>query len=280
MYKLFPESDSKNVCILISGLGGAEASAIVTNVIPNLNCQHSGGQSFPLHIFNEEEEDEKELLFGAESHRGWKLNISDYALEQFTTAYKDKKISGEDIFYYVYGILHSQEYKSRFATSLSKMLPRIPYAEDFWAFSKAGRKLSDIHLNYETAKPYSVKEQRDELVLDDSKLFLVEKMRFGKNGKEVDKTKIQYNSHISITGIPPEAYDYVVNGRPAIEWIMERYQLSKDKDSGILNNPNDWAKEHDNPRYILDLLKRIITVSMETMKIVNALPPLNEKNKA
>jgi predicted helicase len=113
--------------------------------------------------------------------------------------------------------------------------------------------------------------------LDESQLFLVEKIRFGKEGKEVDKTKIQYNSHISLTGIPLEAYDYVVNGRPAIEWIMERYQLSKDKDSGILNNPNDWAKERDDPKYILNLLKRIITVSMETMKIVNALPPLNEK---
>jgi predicted helicase len=159
------------------------------------------------------------------------------------------------------------------------MLPRIPYAEDFWAFSKAGRELADIHLNYENAKLYPVKEVRDELVLDESKLYLVEKMRYGKNGKEMDKTKIQYNSHISITGIPIEAYDYVVNGRPAIEWIMERYQLSKDKDSGILNNPNDWAAEHNDPKYILNLLKRIITVSIETMKIVNSLPALNEKNK-
>ena len=131
---------------------------------------------------------------------------------------------------------------------------------------RTGRKLADIHLNYETAKPYAAKEQRDELVLDPKKLFIVEKMRFGKDGKETDKSKIQYNSHITLTGIPLEAYEYVVNGKPAIEWIMERYQFAKDKDSQIINNPNEWAAEHDDPQYILNLLKRIITVSLDTMK--------------
>ena len=108
--------------------------------------------------------------------------------------------------------------------------------------------------------------------------FIVEKMRFGKDGKETYKTKIQYNSHITLTGIPLEAYEYVVNGKPAIEWIMERYQFTKDKDSQIINNPNEWAAEHDDPQYILNLLKRIITVSLDTMKIVNALPALNERH--
>ena len=127
-----------------------------------------------------------------------------------------------------------------------------------------------------------MQEVKDELPLDESKLYLVEKMRFGKTARtasqppEVDKTKIQYNSHITLTGIPPAAYEYVVNGKPAIEWIMDRYQLATDKDSGITNNPNDWATEHQDPAYILNLLKRIITVSMETMKIVIALPALNE----
>ena len=140
-------------------------------------------------------------------------------------------ITKEDIFYYVYGILHSAEYKTRFAADLTKMLPRIPLAEDFWAFSQAGRKLAEIHLNYEDAKPYPVKEHRDVLELKDEKFYVVEKMRFGKKDKETDKTTIQYNSHITLTGIPLAAYDYVVNGKPAIEWIMDRYQFSKDKDS-------------------------------------------------
>ena len=134
-----------------------------------------------------------------------------------------------------------------------------------------------MHVNYEKAKPFPAKESRDELTLDESKLYQVEKMRFGKDGSDADKTKIQYNSHITLTGIPLEAYEYVVNGRPAIEWIMERYQLTRDKDSGIVNNPNDWTKEHNDPKYILNLLKRVITVSLETMRIVEALPPLNEK---
>jgi predicted helicase len=206
------------------------------------------------------------------------------------------------MFYHVYGILHSPEYKTRFAADLTKMLPRIPLAEDFWAFSQAGRKLAEIHLNYEDAKPYPVKEHRDVLELKDEKLYVVEKMRFGKmvgqscrsasddpdarrrssaalpnTGREVDKTTIQYNSHITLAGIPLAAYDYVVNGKPAIEWIMDRYQFSKDKDSQIVNDPNDWAREHDDPKYILNLLKSIITVSVETMNIVNGLPALKEQ---
>jgi predicted helicase len=159
------------------------------------------------------------------------------------------------------------------------MMPRIPYTGDFWSFSKAGRKLAELHLNYEKVKPYPVKEQKDELDLDDKKLYLVDKMRFGKTGKEIDKTKIQYNNHITLTGIPIEAYDYIISGRSAIEWLFDRYQLKRDKDSGIQNNPNDWSKEHDDPKYIINLLKSVITVSVETMKIVNGLPPLNERNK-
>lgn len=277
MPKVFPSDSHENVVICVTGSGSTkEFSALVSKHIPDLEVI-SKSQCFPLYSYQILEEKSAELDLGGEVESGRKTNVSDYALTEFRDSFKDAKISKEDIFYYVYGILHSLEYKTRFASDLSKMLPRIPFAANFWAFSKAGRKLADIHLNYETARPYPVKEQRDELVLDDSKLFTVEKMRFGKNGKEVDKTKIQYNSHITLTGIPPEAYEYVVNGKPAIEWIIDRYQFTKDKDSGIVNNPNDWAAEHNDPQYILNLLKRIITVSMETMKIVKSLPPLNEK---
>ncbi len=283
--RYFSRHDLGNVVICINGPGGDTSSAIVADIIPDVNCQHSGGQCFPLRYWDEpEKSDEKQKdLLAAQG--GWRENVSDFALKQFRAAYKDAKVQKEDIFYYVYGILHSPEYKTRFASDLKKMLPRIPFAEDFWVFSKAGRKLAEIHLNYETAKPYPVKEHRDVLDLKDEKLYLVEKMRFGKiladgHRAEVDKTKIQYNSHISLTGIPLAAYEYVVNGKPAIEWIMDRYQLSRDKDSGILNDPNDWAREHDDPKYILNLLKSVVTVSIETMKIVKALPALNERKSA
>ncbi len=209
----------------------------------------------------------------------------------------------EDIFYYVYGVLHSPEYRTRFASDLKKMLPRLPFTRetaDFWRFSQAGRDLAQWHLNYETVEPWPVQEFASELPLgrsaehrsalaQDAALaeqcsalpsvenFLVQKMTFGRKDKQVDKTTIHYNARITLTGIPLEAYDYVVNGKPALEWIMERYQITVDKDSGLRNDPNDWAREHNQPRYILDLLKRLVRVSLETMKIVNALPALNER---
>jgi predicted helicase len=200
-----------------------------------------------------------------------KDNISNAILKEFQTTYDDPKLTKEDIFYYVYGILHSPEYKQRFGDTLKKMLPRIPYAADFWAFSKAGRDLAHWHLNYEMIDPYDLQEWKSDLFLDESD-YRVEKMTFGNRNK--DKTSIVYNSKITLSGIPLEAYDYIVNGKSALEWIIERYQVTKDKDSGIVNDPNHWS---DDPRYILDLVKRIVRVSVETVKIVNALPPLNEQ---
>ena len=187
----------------------------------------------------------------------------------------------------MYGVLHSPEYRARFASDLKKMLPRIPFTRetaDFWRFSQAGRDLAQWHLNYETVEPWPVQEFTSELFSDPTKDFLVQKMTFGRataeqkaSGEKVDKTTIHYNARITLSGIPLKAYDYVVNGKPALEWIMERYQITVDKDSGLRNDPNDWAKEHNQPRYILDLLKRIVRVSLETMKIVNTLPALNER---
>jgi predicted helicase len=177
-------------------------------------------------------------------------------------------------------VLHSPEYRTRFASDLKKMLPRLPFTRetaDFWRFSQAGRDLAQWHLNYETVEPWPVQEFASELLSDPAKDFLVQKMTFGRKDRQVDKTTIIFNSRITLTGIPLEAYDYVVNGKPALEWIMERYQITVDKDTGIRNDPNDWAREHNQPRYILDLLKRIVRVSLETMKIVDELPALNER---
>jgi predicted helicase len=152
------------------------------------------------------------------------------------------------------------------------MLPRIPLAQDFWAFSKAGRELAQRHLNYETIEPYPLQEYSI-LGLNPKEDYRVVKMTWGRNGKEIDKSVIVYNSKIKLAGIPLEAYDYIVNGKSALEWIMERYQFTRDKDSQITNDPNDWS---DDPRYIIDLVKRIVRVSLETVKIVNGLPALSE----
>ncbi len=164
------------------------------------------------------------------------------------------------------------------------MLPHIPLVDEpktFWKFSKAGRELADLHIGYEDVSPakevmvhFGKTSQVDinqALSSQDLKIlnYRVEKMRFPKKGQ---KDTIIYNSQISITGIPEKAYEYVVNGKSAIEWIMERYQVTTHKDSGIKNDPNDWAEEVGKPRYILDLLLSVINVSLQTVDIVNGLP--------
>ena len=270
MPKIFPHENLENLVISVTGIGVTkDFNAFISNTLPDVQLQ-ANGQCFPLHYY-EKQENLGELFKDNPSNEFVKKeNIPNSILKEFKEAYKED-MTKEDIFYYVYGILHSPEYKRRFESDLKKMLPRIPFAQDFWLFSKAGRDLAYWHLNYETIEPYPLEETPNRLILDPKEDYRVEKMIFGSRNK--DKTTIIYNSIVTLSGIPLEAYDYVVNGKPALEWIIERYQFTKDKDSGITNNPNDWS---DDPRYILDLVKRIVRVSLETMKIVNSLPALNE----
>jgi predicted helicase len=273
MPNIFPNENLDNLVISVTGIGASKGfSALITNTIPNLHL-HDTGQCFSLYSY-EKQEDVGTLFTTAEYGYTKKENIPELILTDFRKTYGDQNITKEDIFYYVYGILHSPEYKSRFEADLKKMLPRIPYAQDFWAFSKAGRELAYWHLNYETIEPYPLTEDNSGLLFLDNEDYRVEKMSFGRRAKVIDKTTIIYNSKITLFGIPLETYDYVVNGKSALEWIMERYQFTKDKDSQITNDPNDWSED---PRYILDLVKRIVRVSLESMKIVNALPALNER---
>lgn len=270
MLKLYPSPLHKNLVITIPGVGIRKSfSCLVHDTITDLNCQDAGGQNFPLYWYEERNADAPMLDLGMEADAGdYKRHdgISDFGLKQFRTAYGDPKISKEDIFYYVYGLLHSPEYRTRFENDLKKELPRIPFAKDFRAFSKAGRKLAELHLNYETIEPWPVKEVSHGN-------FRVTKMRFPKKGI---RHTIHYNDTCTLSEIPEEAYEYIVNGKSAIEWVMERYKVDNDKDSGIVNDPNDWCDEQGDPRYIIDLVKRVIRVSMETMAIVKALPPINE----
>ena len=153
---------------------------------------------------------------------------------------------------------------------LKKMLPRIPLVDDvrdFWSFSKSGRELAELHLNYEQVSRYDGVK----VVGEDSGFFKVEKMRFPKKDQ---KDTIIFNSKISIQNIPSDAYEYVVNGKSAIEWVMERYQITTHKESQITNDPNDWSEEVGNPRYILDLILSVINVSVQTVEIVKNLPKM------
>jgi predicted helicase len=278
---------------MVTGGGASkEFSALTVDRVPNYHF-HDTGQCFPFYLY-EVIDDSDKLDLGkndGEIIEGYRRReaITDAILKTFRKAY-GPKVAKEDIFYYVYGILHSPEYRTRFAADLKKMLPRIPLTKetkDFTAFSQAGRKLAHWHLNYETVEPWPVREHNERFAQcdpDPYQYYHVQKMVFARPtpeqksaGEKWDKTTIIYNADITIQKIPLEAYEYVVNGKPAIEWIIERYQVTRDKDSGIVNDPNDWCKEHKQPRYILDLLKRVVRVSIETMKIVNGLPALNEQ---
>ncbi len=266
----FPHNGLLNKLISIPGIGGTkDFSLILSNILTDYQVQFNN-QCFPLYYYEERPKSSPTLFDGAsESEYIRRDGVSDFILKRSQEQY-GKNVSKEDIFYYVYGILHSPGYRKAFASDLKKMLPRIPLVEDvrdFWKFSKAGRQLAELHINYEQVPPYPGVQVQGE----DSGHFLVDKMRFPAKDR---KDTIIYNSRITISNIPPKAYEYVVNGKSAIEWIMERYQVKTDKASGIKNDPNDWSKEVGNPRYILDLLLSIINVSVQTVEIVEGLPGL------
>lgn len=284
--KIFPVADIPNLVIMIKQRWGKLGQlALITNQIPDLQPD-GGNQCFPLYLYEENTTDSNSSdLFGslkdiqtADGKYTRKDAISDAGLKHFQDAYPTETISKEDIFYYVYGLLHSEDYRTRYADNLTKELPRIPCvkkADDFWAFSKAGRDLAHWHLNYETVEPYKAKLDLGGKSLKqlEDKDFYVTKMKFPKKDQ---KDTVIYNNAITIREIPLEAYDYVVNGKSALEWVMERQGVSTHKDSGIVNDANDWAIETmGDAKYPLELFLRVITVSLETMKIVRSLPKLD-----
>ncbi len=293
MSRIFPNAMVKNTVIAVTGRGSTkEFCALITNILPDLEMV-SKGQCFPLYLYEEPGNDIQNLgdiqqndMFRSKFQNGSKTEssmvrkdgISNAGLKHFQDAYPNEKISKEDVFYYVYGLLHSPDYRKRYADNLTKEMPRIPCvktAADFWTFSKAGRALAELHLNYETVPcyPVTIVGGKDQLKTFTDEDYRVTQMRFAKKG---DKTTVIYNHNITMTDIPIEAYDYVVNGKPALEWVMERQAVTTHKDSGIVNDANLWATETmGDARYPLELFQRVITVSLETMKIVKALPHLD-----
>ena len=296
MSKSFPLTDRPNTLICVPGIGNTkDFSPLIAGMIPDLGF-NAGSQCFPLYWY-EENKNRQKTLFDEETGEDYirRDGITDWILKEVRSRYGTREITKEMIFYYVYGLLHSEDYRQRFAADLKKSLPRIPIVErveDFMDFYKYGKKLADLHLNYETVAPYPgvvVKGDRkvtyetkrdpatggfieDTTNPDDYDYFHIwDKMRF--KSKD-DKSTIIYNGNITIENIPEKAYEYIVNGKSAIEWIVERYCVSRDKKSLIMNDANDWGKEHHKPRYILDLLLSVINVSVQTVDIVKALPKL------
>lgn len=276
--EIFPTPDSKNVMICVSGIGVTkDFSCLVSQNVTDLEMIGKG-QCFPLNWY-EKKETLQLSLFDEEPQAEYvrRDGISNWILNEVRTRLKIKSIDKEMIFYYIYGFLHSPEYRSTFEADLKKSLPRIPIIEDVDAFNdfyQAGKALAKLHLDYENVPAY------EDLVIEDTyhgkdayeHYALSPKMRFPKKDQ---KDTIIYNDYITIRHIPAEAYDYIVNGKSAIEWLMVRYAITIDKKSGIKNDPNDWSREHENPSYIFDLVCSIVNVSVKTMEIIHKLPKLS-----
>ena len=223
---------------------------ILSNVITDLHVvgAGSGAQCFTFYTYDEDGSNRQE-------------NITDWALGQFRAHYSDTNISKWDVFHYVYAVLHHPEYHQKYEANLKRELPRIPFTPDFWGFVEAGKHLARIHVHYEEQEEYPLE------MIDTPGLPLnwhVEKMRFSK-----DKTQIVYNDFLTLAGIPPETFEYLLGNRSALDWVIDQYQVKTDKRSGLVNDPN----RADDQQYIVRLISKVITVSFETMKIVKGLPP-------
>ena len=244
-----PETETENRVIRLKVGKELPMFALMANQIPDLLPQ-SGSQCFPFYTYNKDGTNRRE-------------NITDWALAQFRTHYEDDTITKWDIFHYNYALLHHPTYRERYQANLKRDLPHIPFAEDFWGFAKAGAALADLHVNYESYPKYDGLRyiETPGMPVD----WGVERMKFSK-----DKTQLKYNDFLTLDGIPPEAFEYRLGTRSALEWVVDQYRVKTDKRSGIVNDPN----RANQPRYIVDLTARVISVSLKTMGIVENLPVL------
>ena len=243
-----PETEEENRVIWLKVGFDWPMFAVMINVIPNLLPQ-GGSQCFPFYTYDEDGSNRRE-------------NITGWALDRFRAHYRDDTITKWDIFHYVYGLLHHPAYRQRYQANLKRELPRIPFAPDFRGFANAGARLAQIHVAYEDQPEYPLAQlETPDAPLD----WRVEKMRLSK-----DKTQLTYNRFLTLDGIPAAAFTYRLGNRSALEWVIDQYRLKTDKRSGIVNDPN----RADDPQYILRLLGKVISVSLETVELVAGLPEL------
>ncbi len=249
---IFPTSvtESENRVICVGGYGRKKFAVLMSQCIPDVNLYGDPQQSFPFYTYDEDGTNRQE-------------NITDWALAEFRTHYSDDTITKWDIFHYNYALLHHPVYREKYEMNLKRDLPHIPFTEDFWGFATAGAQLADLHINYESVPKYDgLKYIETPGVTVD---WRVEKMKLSK-----DKTQLRYNDFLTLDGIPAEAYNYKLGNRSALEWVIDQYRVKVDKRSRIVNDPNRETE----PRYIVDLIASVITVSLKTVEIVNGLPPL------
>lgn len=276
----FPTPHHENVGFYVVGEGSAVPfGAVMLDLLPNLHVTGagSGGQFFPLWTYEKVSEDDGLFSSTTGEIDEWGYRRVDNVTDAILAVYRDKfgaQVTKDQTFFYVYGVLHSEQYRTTFAADLKRMLPRIPLAastSDFEAFAEAGQRLADLHVHYETVEPYPLHESTHPMGVDEWSLYRVTKMKWA---DKTTKKAIVYNGHITLSDIPAVAHEYMLGSRSGLEWLIDRYQVKTDKASGIVNDPNDWCREHDDPRYIVDLIRRVTRVSVETMQVVRSLPEL------
>lgn len=240
--KIFPNKDAQNV-VINTGVGnGKDFSALISDFISSYDLI-SHTQAYPLYYYDD---------------LGNRYNaISGYALNLFRRHYKDNSITEEEIFYYIYAIFHHKGYLEKYKNSLAKEAPRVALSEDFKELSMLGKELGELHLNYESVEMHTSVKYTTLMNAEVEGYYDVEKMT-----KKGDC--ILYNQNIVITQIPKKAFDYVVNGKSAIDWVIERYQKTMDKESLIENNPNDYA----GGKYVFELLCRVIKLSLKSVDLI------------
>ena len=244
------DTEKENRVICVSGIGIKKTfQALVADMIPSFDFLEKT-QSFPFYTYDEDGTNRRE-------------NITDWALAEFRNHYSDDTITKWDIFHYTYGFLHHPGYREKYQANLKRDLPHIPFTKDFWGFANAGAALADLHINYESASKYDKLKHIETpgMPID----WRVEKMKLSR-----DKTQLKYNDFLTLDGIPAAVYDYRLGNRSALEWVIDQYRVKTDKRSGIVNDPN----RADQPQYIVDLIPRVITVSLKTVEIVDGLPGL------
>jgi predicted helicase len=247
------ETEAENRAICVTDKGSEKPfMALMTDRIADLHIVGAGSsaQCFPFYTYAEDGSQRRE-------------NISDWALAQFRSHYSDESIDKWAIFHYVYALLHHPAYREKYAANLRRALPRIPFAPDFWPFAQAGARLAELHVNYESQPEYPLQWVENP---DAAMSFRVEKMKLAR-----DKTSLQYNDFLTLTGTPPAVFDYKLGNRAALEWVIDRYRVTTDKRSGIVNDPNAYS---ENPQYIVQLIGKVVTVSVETVALVAGLPGL------
>ena len=270
--EFFPESSSENLAICVSGVGSTKPfSALIVNSMPDLELV-SKSQYFPRYRYRKADTRQGELVDDA-SNVERRDNITYTAHWNFAMCYIDHSVTKDDIFYYVYGLLHAPSYRERFAVDLTKEIPRIPMDPEFVAFSKAGRALADLHLGFESCNEFPLESVTSQPLIAHQERFRLSNraMRF----LDDSKTELRINDHLTLRGIPASAHRYQVNGRTPLEWFIDRYKIVQDKHSGIVNDPNDWFER---PEDLVAAIRRIVWVSVETTKIVESLPEVSGSN--